>query len=252
MVLGAQLYTVKNYIQNEKDIRFTLKKIAEMGYTTIQVSGIGKIKPEILKEICDELSLQIVLTHTDPNRVLNDTEQVIKEHDIFTCDYIGIGSMPHKYRTPEWLSHFAMDFKEAAKMIAEAGKLLMYHNHDFEFEKYQGKRIMETLMEDFSPQEMGVTLDTYWVQAAGADVCEWLDILKDRIHCIHLKDMTISGGKQTMAPVMEGNMNFPAIIKKIKEINKTKYLLVEQDICEGSPFDCLQTSYNNLRKLGYK
>ncbi len=252
MVLGAQLYTVRDYIQNEKDIPFTLKKIAEMGYTTIQVSGMGKIKPEVLREICDELSLKIILTHTDPNRILNETEEVIKEHTIFGCDYIGLGGMPEKYRRPEWIEHFAMDFKEPARKMADAGKLFMYHNHNFEFEKLNGKRMMETLMEDFSPEEMGVTLDTYWVQAAGADICEWIDILKDRIHCVHLKDMTVRGYAQLMAPVMEGNINFKAVLKKIEEVNTTQYLLVEQDTCEGSPFDCLQTSYKNLAKLGYK
>ena len=252
MILGAQLYTVRNYLQNEKDIRFTLKKIAEMGYTTIQVSGMGKIKPEVLREICNELSLKIVITHTDPNRILNETEEVIKEHTILGCDYIGLGSMPEKYRTPEWIEHFAMDFKEPAKKIADASKLFMYHNHNFEFEKINGKRMMETIIEDFSPQEMGITLDTYWVQAAGGDICEWIDILKDRIHCVHLKDMTVKGYTQLMAPVMEGNINFKAVLKKIEEVNTTQYLLVEQDTCEGSPFDCLQTSYNNLAKLGYK
>lgn len=252
MILGAQLYTLRDYIQNERDIRFTLGEVAKMGYTTIQVSGMGKIDPKLLKEICDELSLKIVLTHVDPNRILNDTKQVIEEHNIFQCDYIGIGSMPERYRTQEWLNRFAIDFKEPAKIIADSGKLLMYHNHAFEFEKFNGKRMMETLMEDFTAQEMGVILDTYWVQAAGADVCQWIDILQDRIHCVHLKDMAIENNKQVMAPVLEGNINFEAILQKLEALKKTKYLLVEQDVCNGSPFDCLQTSYNNLKKLGYK
>ena len=49
---------------------------------------------------------------------------------------------------------------------------------------------------------MGITLDTYWVAAAGADVCEWIRLLKDRIPCVHLKDMQIKGWNQIMAPVM--------------------------------------------------
>ena len=53
-----------------------------------------------MREICDENGLQIVLTHTDPNRILNDTEAVIREHDIMGCDYIGIGMMPQKYASP--------------------------------------------------------------------------------------------------------------------------------------------------------
>jgi Sugar phosphate isomerases/epimerases len=249
MILGAQLYTVRSFLQTEKDIRRTLQRIAEMGYKSVQVSAVGNIQPEVLKSICDELSLKIALTHTNADRILNETEKVIEEHNILDCDYIGIGAMPDKYRDPRWTGYFAEDFREAAGKIAKAGKQFMYHNHHFEFEKVDGKRLIERLIEDFSPEELGITLDTYWVQAAGADVCEWIGKLKDRLHCVHLKDMAVRGTEQLMAPVMEGNMNFPAILKALEQTN-AKYLLVEQDVCQGSPFDCLQTSYNNLAALG--
>ena len=51
------------------------------------------------------------------------------------CPYLGLGGMPDKYRNPEWLYHFAQDFAEPARKLADAGMLLMYHNHDFEFRK---------------------------------------------------------------------------------------------------------------------
>ena len=81
--------------------------------------------------------------------------------------------MPEKYRTPEWIRYFAEDFKEPAGKIAAAGKRFMYHNHNFEFQKIavpgyeKPVRIIEYLMDSFTPEEMGFTLDTYWVAAAG-------------------------------------------------------------------------------------
>lgn len=258
MRTGAQLYTLRAYTQTEKDFAFTIKKIAEMGYTTVQISAIGRdIRPERVRQICDENGLSIVLTHTDPSRILYDTQKVIEEHDIMGCDYIGIGAMPDKYRTPEWLDHFVDDYKEPAKKIAAAGKLLMYHNHNFEFQKLtpadrkQPVRIIEYLMDSFSEKELGFTLDTYWVAAAGGDVCHWIGLLADRIPCVHLKDMDVSGFNQIMAPVMEGNLNFPAILKAL-ETTSCRYLLVEQDVCQTSPFDCLKTSYDNLAEAGYR
>lgn len=252
MKLGAQLYTMRNFMQCERDMEYTLQKIAEIGYQTVQISAIGKIAPKRLREICDQNGLNIVLTHTAPDRILQETEAVIEEHNILGANYIGIGGMPEKYRDSEFLHRFALDFGPAATKIADAGKLLMYHNHNFEFQKINGKRMIETLMEDFAPEEMGFTLDTYWVQAAGADVLYWLDKLGDRIPCVHLKDMDVQGFKQVMAPVMEGNLNFPAILKKLEELGKTKYLLVEQDDCEESPFICMKKSYDNLHSLGYR
>ena len=118
MKLGAQLFTLREYTQTEKDLDYSLMRVAKMGYSTVQISAIGPIAPEKVRELCDKHGLEIVLTHTDPGRILNDTEKVIKEHDIMGCDYIGIGMMPKKYCSPEWLWHFADDYKEAAKKIA--------------------------------------------------------------------------------------------------------------------------------------
>lgn len=250
MELGAQLFTLRDYTQTERDIARTLEQVAAMGYRTVQISAIGKIAPQRLRELCDSLGLRIVLTHSDPNRILNDTEALIEEHDILGCQYIGLGAMPDKYRRREWNRYFAEDYKEPARKIAAAGKRFMYHNHNFEFQKLGEKRIIESLLEDFTPEEMGITLDTYWIQAAGADVCQWLEILKDRIPCVHLKDMAVNGFQQRMAPVMEGNMNFPAILRKMEELGTVEYLLVEQDDCYGeSPFQCLKTSYDNVKAL---
>lgn len=258
MKTGAQLYTVRAYTQNERDFARSMKKIAEMGYKTVQISAIGKeIRPERVREICDAEGLEIVLTHSDVNRILYDTERLIAEHDVLGCKYIGLGAMPDKYRTPEWLAHFADDFKEPAKKIAAAGKLMMYHNHNFEFRKFhaegaaQEKRMIEYLMEWFAPDELGFTLDTYWVQAAGADVCQWIRLLGDRIPCVHLKDMAMTAEGPVMAPVMEGNLNFDGILKELERTD-CEYLLVEQDVCQGSPFDCLKTSYDNLAAAGYR
>ncbi len=252
MILGAQLFTLREYTQTEKDLDFSLGKVAEMGYTTVQISAIGPIPAEKVREISDRHGLKIVLTHTDPNRILNDTEAVIREHDVMGCEYIGIGMMPPKYRTPEWLCHFAEDYREPARKIAAAGKLLMYHNHNLEFEKFGGKLVLDTLLESFAPEELGFTLDTFWIQMGGADVCDWLEKLSDRIPCVHLKDMSVKGMDPIMAPVMEGNLNFPKILETLERLGKTKYLLVEQDVCQGSPFDCLKRSYDNLHALGYR
>ena len=258
MKTGAQLYTLRAYTQNEKDFARSMKRVAQIGYSTVQISAVGRdIRPERIREICDGEGLEIVLTHSDVNRILYDTDRLIAEHDIMGCKYIGLGAMPDKYRTPEWAANFAEDFKEPARKIAAAGKLLMYHNHNFEFRKVKAegaegpKRLMEYLCEWFAPDELGFTLDTYWVQAAGADVCQWIDLLRDRIHCVHLKDMAMSAEGPVMAPVMEGNLNFDAILKKL-EGTSCEYLLVEQDICQGSPFDCLEQSYRNLAAAGYR
>ena len=122
MTLGAQLFTLREFTQTEKDLDYSLSQVAQMGYETVQLSAIGPIAPQTVRELCGKHGLSIVLTHTDPNRILNDTEAVIQEHELYGCDYIGIGMMPQKYRSPAWFWHFAEDYREPAKKIAAAGK----------------------------------------------------------------------------------------------------------------------------------
>ena len=106
--------------------------------------------------------------------------------------------------------------------------------------------------------ELGFTLDTFWVQAGGGDPAWWLKKLAGRTPCIHFKDMGFRslpegnsvGRGRIMLPVGEGNMNNEAIIAAALE-NGAKYALVEQDDCNGEdPFDCLRRSYAYLTSRG--
>ena len=64
--------------------------------------------------------------------------------------------------------------------------------------------------------------------------------------------MAVKGWEPIMAPVGEGNLPWEKILATLEKCGKTKYLLVEQDTCQGSPFDCLKTSYDNLAAAGYR
>ncbi len=76
---GAQLYTVRSYTQTIEDFTCTIQKIADIGYKAVQLSAVSKqIKPEQIREICDRAGISIVLTHSDPERILHDTDALIK------------------------------------------------------------------------------------------------------------------------------------------------------------------------------
>ena len=148
MELGAQTFTVRDYMQTTWDFREAMKRIAEIGYTCVQLSAVGNVPVQAQRDICDEFGLKIVLTHTNPDRMIADPEGVIRDHDILGCDYIGIGMMNPKYQRAEWIDQFAKDFTTPAKKMRDAGKLLMYHNHNLEWTRLRdGRRIMDVLLE---------------------------------------------------------------------------------------------------------
>lgn len=255
MKLGAQLFTLRDYIQTEEDLAHTLKKVADIGYTVVQVSGIGPIDPHRVRELCDENGLTIALTHNSPDRLRFDTEAVIREHEIYGCKYIGLGGIPPRYCTEEWIGRFIADYKPVAQKIADSGKRFLYHHHAFDFRKLDGKRQIEHMLEGFAPEELGIILDTYWVQMAGADMFQWAEKLRDRIPCVHLKDMSVQPRVFDNIPMMmavgEGNMNMEGFLAHLKALGGTEFILAEQDTCPGDPFRCLETSYKNIKAMGY-
>ena len=228
MEIGAQFFTVRNLCQNLDDFAETLKKVADIGYKTVQISGTCPYPAEWLKENLDKNGLRCVLTHTPVP---------------------GLGWWafdPEKNMSyDQWMA----TFPPIAKKIAENGKLFMYHNHDQEFKKLDGKLIIEKLAETMPADQMGFTVDTFWVQAGGGDPAQWLEKLAGRIPCIHLKDYAYG---RKMAVVGEGNINFGRVFEKA-EAGGTKYMLVEQDDCNGEdPIECLRRSYQYLRSWGFQ
>ena len=253
MKIGAQLYTVRNFCQSEGDIDASFAKVAQMGYEYIQVSGLADIGAENMRRLADKHELKIILSHSSPDRVRLDTDKLIAEHKIMGADYIGIGSMPEGYRgSRAGVEAFIADFLPAAQNIAAAGLHFMYHNHDFEFAKIDGKLVFDYLVEGFSPREMGFVLDTFWVQAGGDDPAVWLKKLAGRLDTIHFKDYGMSAdGKRIMLPILEGNLNWERIFAACED-SGAAYAFIEQDDCNGAdPFECLKLSLDNLRARGY-
>lgn len=248
MRIGAQLYTVRESCATLEGFAETLKRVADIGYTTVQVSGTCPYPAAWLKEQLRQNGLRCVLTHIAPERLTKETEEVVKEHEIFGCEYVGLGYHPFREeKYEEGYDYFIETYLPVAKRLKALGKYMMHHNHDQEFQHRNGRTILENLQEIFPPDCLGFTLDTFWVQAGGGDPAGWIERLKDRVPCIHLKDYAYG---RKMAVIGEGNLDFERILKKAEEAH-TRYLLVEQDDCNGEdPFECLRRSYQNLRAMG--
>lgn len=251
MKIGAQLFTLREFCKTTQDFADTLARVADIGYTTVQVSGTCAYEADWLAEQLQKNGLACVITHTNVDRIADDTAAVIREHDVFGCRYIGIGCMPGMLQRPENYDDFVRRFRDAGVMIAENGKYMMYHNHQFEFMKApDGRLYIEKLAADFAPAHLGFTLDTYWAQFAGADPAAWIEKLTGRVPCIHLKDMACVDNAPRMAPVGEGNINFARVLAAAENAG-TAYLLVEQDDCGGEdPFECMRRSYRYLKAQG--
>lgn len=247
MRIGAQFYTLRDFCKTPEGLAESLARVAEIGYTTVQISGTCAYAPEWLNAELKKNGLKCVLTHIPAQRIANETETVAREHDVFGCKYVGLGHYAFELNAAS-VQKFADTFLSAAKVLKEKNKYFMYHNHNGEFRRVDGKLILQSLIEMIPAEYMGITFDTYWAQVAGADPAEWLEKLAGRIPCIHLKDCAFG---QQMAVVGEGNINFDRVFQ-MAEAGGTEYMLVEQDDCNGeNPFDCLKRSYDYLTACGF-
>lgn len=251
MIIGAQGFTIRNFAQNEADLRVTAEKLHDIGFTTLQVSAFGEIDPKIIRAICDENGLRIVVTHTNPQQILEDTDAVIEKHRIFGTNHVGIGMMPQKYiGSLEGMRQFLRDFAPAADKLHAAGMKLHYHNHGFEYEKFDGECLIDRMQAETDPEKWGFILDVYWTQFGGRSPRQQIERMQGRIDVIHFKDMKMRGHEQRFAAVMDGNMDFAAILEACEKTGVT-LAMIEQDECYGrDPFDELALSAKNLVAAG--
>jgi sugar phosphate isomerase/epimerase len=248
-VLGAQLYTLREFLKTPADIAKSLKKVRAIGYQAVQVSGMGPIDAIELKKILDGEGLKCVATHVPLDRMKNETAKVIEDHQLWGCQYTAVGGFFPKQATKQDWINFAKDYNEVARKLAAGGVYLGYHNHSHELTHYDGQPALQILLDHFT-RDVWMEIDTYWIQHGGGDPIAWINKVSGRIPCVHLKDMAITlQREQLMSEIGEGNLNWPGILEACKEAG-TKWYLVEQDICQRDPFESLTISYRNLKAMG--
>lgn len=255
MQIGAQMYSCYKRTTNLEDFSIALKNIADIGYKSVQVSGTCPYEPEWLRDELAKNNLVCALTHIAPKRIVEETELVVKQHAVFGCKHIGIGGMPNEMRgSLEGYNEFKKMFLPAAEKMRDMGAKLLYHNHWFEFDKLDGKDVIERILEDFPEDSIDFTLDLGWAAFAGKDVVEIIDMLKGRLSRIHLKDwadMPEDGSIDTCAylrPIYEGKLPYDDYINALSKVG-CEYMLVEQDYCyDEDEFECLRRSYENVTK----
>ena len=257
MEIGAQLFTVRESCKTLEDLSETLKKVSEIGYKNVQLSGICPFPAEWMREELRKNGLRCTVTHVPKDDLLGNLNQVVADHKTFGCDNIGLGL--YKFLSEDDVDYeaFLATFKPVAEGLKARGALFNYHCHHTEFRKLSdGKTVVEHLMQDFSEDTLRFIPDTFWIQAAGGDPAEWISRLKGRIPNIHLKDYCFRPWLETkfsnyFAPVGEGNINFDRVFVAAEEAG-TEVMYVEQDKCYGEdPFACLKRSYDYLKAAGF-
>lgn len=249
--IALQLYTLRDFMKTPADMADTFKKIKKIGYEAVQFSGAGPIEPAHLKQLLDENGIHCCAMHEGMEGLQNNLPAIIAKMKTVGCDFTALGSAPAEYRTQEGLPKLVTALNEIGKKFAAEKIRFGYHNHKFEFELVGKKTILREIFDSTNPKYVAAELDTFWVQYGGADPMDWIRSVKGRIPVAHIKDFTIKNDQVVMAEIGEGNLNWKGIFKALKEA-KCRWYCVEQDTCQRPPFESIEISYRNLKKMGIK
>ena len=76
-------------IHGHRNIAATMKRVREIGYETVQLSGLGNIAPEELARILDGEGLRAVITHVPVGRLLDDFDALHAAEESACADLPG-------------------------------------------------------------------------------------------------------------------------------------------------------------------
>ena len=266
--VAIQVYSVRK--DAEADLRGTLTALRDMGYDGVEFAGLYGHTAAEVRELCRELGLVPISTHVPYVDMLKDPAGVLSQYAEIGCKYVAVPylSPEHRPGTPnfEYVVEFIGIIAKAAQPL---GIQLLYHNHDFEFIRLDGKYALDILYDTVPAELLATELDTCWVNVGGEDPVAYIEKYSGRAPVVHLKDFF--GEKSDdmyeligidnkapkrpsgfeFRPVGAGLQNFPEIIAASKKAG-SEWLVVEQDQPSMglSPLECAAKSREYLRSIG--
>jgi sugar phosphate isomerase/epimerase len=156
---GFQIWTIRNDLLN--DFAGTLKKMAEMGYTQVEMCSplgygfrsLNEMSGTEMKGIIEDAGLKCISSHYTSGELKNSLDNRIE-----WASQIGMKQMIQSMPAVNLGNATLDDWRKAAQelnAIAEktkaAGIQMGYHNHNFEVRKIDGQLIYDVLMEELDP-----------------------------------------------------------------------------------------------------
>ena len=249
--VSLQLYSLRSDIA--KDYDATIKRVAEMGFTSVEAAGYsngtfyGKTPIQFREEV-ERTGMTLLSSHT--TKLLSEEElrskdfseslawwdQAIQAHVDAGAKYIVAPSM-NVPKSLEDLLTYCHYYNEIGKRCKERGVLFGYHNHEFEFTKIEGVVMYDYLIEHTNPEYVFFQMDVYWTVMGRQSPVEYFNKYPGRFELLHIKDHKELG--------QSGMVGFDAIFKNT-DIAGTKHLIVEVEKYNFTPLESVKMSLDYL------
>ena len=267
--VAVQIYSVRD--DAARDLRATLGAIKQMGYDGVEFAGLYGYAPAEIKQMCEEIGLVPISAHVPYVDMVADARGVLAQYAEIGCRYVAVPYLMPEHRPDNANFPYVVEFigiiGKAAKTF---GLQLLYHNHDFEFLKIDGKYALDILYDTVPADLLQTELDTCWVNVGGENPAEYVKKYKGRAPVVHLKDFygeksedmyeligidkkaPVRPGNFEFRPVGSGLQDFPPILEAAKYAG-AGWVVVEQDKPSMglNSLECIEKSRKYLESIGY-
>jgi len=247
--LAIQLYTVRDAIS--ENLEKALEKLVKLGFNQVEIYGydgkfFGKTRTEF-QNILRNVGLQVIsshhttgIVHSTKGTLLNDWEKSVEDLHFIGAKYMVCSYLFEEERTLEHYKKLPELLNKSGEVTKKAGIDFAYHNHDFEFEKFdRTKTVYDFILDNTSSDLVKMELDLYWIAKAGFDPLLYFEKYPGRFPLWHVKDMKAI--TKDFAEIGKGTIDFETIFEANEKAG-LKHWFVEQDSSNKDMFESLKIS----------
>ncbi|MEY8759246.1 sugar phosphate isomerase/epimerase family protein [Chryseobacterium tongliaoense] len=247
--LAIQLYTVRDAVSD--NLEKALEKLAALGFTALEIYGyngnfFGKSRTEF-QSVLKNTGFKVISSHhttgiTDKSKgtLLNGWEQSVDDLNFIGSQYMVCSYLFPEERTVENFKKLPELLEKSGKTTKSSGIQFAYHNHDFEFEKWNNEiNTYDFILENTSPDLVKMELDLYWISKAGLDPLDYFEKYPGRFPLWHVKDM--QKNTRDFTEIGNGIIDFKRIFDA-REKAGLKHWFLEQDSSDKDIFESIAIS----------
>ncbi|MGJ8679228.1 sugar phosphate isomerase/epimerase family protein [Paraglaciecola sp.] len=231
--VSVQLWSVKNALK--ADFKGTLENISEMGFSGVEFAGnFGSYAndPEGLKTYLASIGLKASGAHVGFKHLRGDKlAPTLDFYQKLGAELIIIPADGRAW-SADGVADLTKELTALSVKLAEKGLLMGYHNHDMEFDSFEGSTYWDYIAQN-TPKSVFLQLDVGWVNFAKQNAVEYVKKYAGRTLTTHIKIRTYKGkdAKETgKSPFIgQDSYDWATLIKTQMEHGGTRWLVLEQE-----------------------
>jgi len=253
---GMVSYTYRNSFA--KDVAKTLDTLKSLGITDIEFSNLFGRKATEIRQLLDERGQKCSSFGTSYANAQNKTTEVGRDAKTLGASYVRVAWIMDKPPFTLADAQKAVEtFNKIGKQLKDDfGLLFCYHNHGYEYAKYEDGTLMDYIIKNTNPDYVSFELDILWTFFPGQNPADWLKKYPNRYKLMHLKDLrkgimgNDSGGTAVENDVAlgTGQINIPEILKAAKKSLIEHYYIEDESPSYASQVPVTMAYLKSLKR----